>query len=136
MKIGDKFKKVYPYCAWSNTYEGSSGGFGMPSREVITEEGWSGGCKSQVVQGAEIMDGCFEEDTYYSCDAEGFIEYEVLVIAEMPRKYQDRIIYRVTMIEPEGDERKSSKAHMVTRTKFEEWINSAHSSYPHEYEVA
>lgn len=131
MKIGDKFKKVYPYCAWSNSHEVSVGF----SREVFTEEGWSGGCKSQVEDGAEIMDGCFEQDTLYSCDEEGFIEYEILAIVDMPRKYQDRIIYRVTMIEPEGDERKSSKAHMVTRTKFEEWVNSPHSSYPHEYEV-
>lgn len=129
MKAGDKFKKVYPYCAWSNTYEA------FIDREVVTDEGWSGGCRHETVEGAEIMDGYFEQDTYHACDGEGFIEYEVLSIAEMPRKYQDRIIYRVTMIEPEGDERKSSKAHMVTRTKFESWINAPHSPYPHEYEV-
>lgn len=136
MKAGDKFKKVYPFCSWSNTYESFRGFPGMPSREVTTEEGWRGGCNKQTEEGPEIMDGYYEQCDFHTCDAEGFIEYEVLAIAEMPRKYQDRIIYRVTMIEPEGDERKSSKAHMVTRTKFEEWINSVHSSYPHDYEVA
>lgn len=131
MKTGDKFKKVYPFCSWSSSHE-ESAGF---SREVFTDEGWSGGCRSQEDEGAEIMDGYYEQITTYSCDEEGFIEYEVLAIAQMPRKYQDRIIYRVTMIEPEGDERRSSKAHMVTRAKFEQWVEASHSSYPHEYHV-
>jgi hypothetical protein len=132
MKAGDKFKKVYPYCAWSNTYEGS---VGFP-REVFTEEGWRGGCDKHTEDGPAVYEGQCIQEEFHTCDAEGFIEYEVLSIVEMPRKYQDRIVYRVTMIEPEGDERKSSKAYMVTRTKFEEWINSGHSSYPYDYEVA
>jgi hypothetical protein len=135
MKAGDKFKKIYPFCSWSNTYEGCSGFFGEPSREPVTEEGWRGGCNSHTEDGPAVYEGQCIQEQFHTCDAEGFIEYEVLSVAEMPRKYQDRIIYRVTMIEPEGEERKSNKAHMVTRTKFEEWINSAHSSCPYDYEV-
>ncbi len=132
MKAGDKYKKVYPFMAWSNTYETFSG-FGSA---VETDEGWRGGCDRHTEDGPAVYEGqCIQEESH-TCDAEGFIEYEVLAIAEMPRKYQDRIIYRVTMIEPEGAERKSSKAHMVTRAKFDEWINSGHSSYPYDYEVA
>jgi hypothetical protein len=136
MKAGDKFKKVYPYCAWSESYETYAfTGFPPQSRGVETNEGWRGGCDRHTEDGPAVYEGQCIQEEFHTCDAEGFIEYEVLAIAEMPRKYQDRIIYRVTMIEPEGGERKSSKAHMVTRTKFEEWINSGHSSYPYDYEV-
>jgi hypothetical protein len=135
MKAGDKFKKVYPFCAWSNTYETTPLHDRFASREYETEKGWKGGCDKHYEDGPAVWEGQCIQEEFHTCDAEGFIEYEVLAITEMPRKYQDRIIYRVTMIEPEGDERKSSKAHMVTRGKFEQWINSEPSSYPYEYEV-
>lgn len=127
MNSGDKFRKVYPFKSViysENCFYGLS-----------VENMWVGGCYSDTQDGAEIMDGCFEQVTDYSCDAEGFIEYEVLAVVDMPRKYQSRVIYRVTMITPDGSERKSAKAHVVTRSKFEKWISANHSSYPHHYEV-
>lgn len=127
MKVGDKFKKPYPFKSVTyseNTIYGLS-----------IESAWVGGCYSDIQAGAEIMDGYFEQVTDCSCDGEGFIEYEVLAVVEMPRKYQNRIIYRVTMINPDGEEKKSAKAHTVTESKFNRWIQSTHSSYPHDYEV-
>lgn len=127
MKAGDKFKKPYPFKSITyseNTIYGLS-----------VECDWVGGCRSDTQDGAEIMDGYFEQVTDYSCDGEGFIEYEVLAVVEMPRKYQNRIIYRVTMINPDGEEKRSAKAHAVTEAKFKKWILAAHSSYPHDYEV-
>ena len=119
MKSGDKFRKVYPFKHIS---------YGE-------DDFWVGGCHSQTDDGAEIMDGYFEQCTNYFCDAEGFIDYEVLAVVEMPRKYQTRIIYRVTLINPDGKEKRSSSAHTVTEAKFLKWISSPYSSYPHDYEV-
>jgi len=127
MKAGDKFKKVYPFKSVLYSEKSIHG--------LSVENIWVGGCYSETQDGAEIMDGCFEQVTDYSCDGEGFIEYEVLAIVEMPRKYECRVIYRVNMIRPDGDEKRSSKAHVVTLTKFKKWINAQHSSYPHHYEV-
>jgi len=123
MKTGDKFKKVYPFMAYCNDNMGWGGG------DHTTDEGWCGGCK-ETFEGHDQ-----DQERFFNCDAEGFIEYEILAVVEMPRKYQTRIIYRVTMIDPDGTERKSSKAHTVTLAKFEVWRDSIHSSYPHGYEV-
>jgi len=131
MKAGDKYKKIYPFMSWTNTYESFSGF----ASEVITEEGWRGGCDRHTEDGPAVCEGQCIQEEFFTCDAEGFIEYEVLAIADMPRKYQDRVVYRITMIDPDGKERKSNKAHMVTMNKFLSWVDSVHSSYPWDYEV-
>ena len=120
MKVGDKIKKIYPFVGYVNKYTTLDG-----TEEA--DEGWAGGCKKD--------EGDFPYGPTYYCDSEGFIEYEILAIVEMPRKYQKRIIYRVTMIDPDLKERKSSKAHMVTEAKFKEWLEAIHSSYYADYEV-
>jgi hypothetical protein len=127
MNAGDKFKKVYPF---KSVLYSENSIYGLSVENI-----WVGGCYRETQDGAEIMNGCFEQVTDYSCDGEGFIEYEALAVVEMPRKYQCRVIYRVTMINPDGDEKRSSKAHVVTLSKFKKWINAPHSSYPHHYEV-
>lgn len=128
MKSGDKIRKPYPFISWISDYIDYSGNHD-------TTEGWSGGCRSHEEDGPDVYHGQCLQETFYTCDAEGEIEYEVLAVVEMPRKYQTRILYRVTMIEPEGNERRSSKAHTVTMDKFMSWIEASDSSYPHEYEI-
>ena len=123
METGDKFKKPYPFKRWDHTYRRLDGTY-------ETEEGWSGGCH---VEEEYQENGC--QYNIYSADAEGVIEYEVLAVVEMPRRFQTRIIYRVTMIEPEGVERSSSKCHTVTESKFRKWAEAFGSSYPHEYTI-
>lgn len=119
----------YPFYKWENSYHC------IFSNGVVTEEGWAGGCNKQVEDGAEVYEGeCIQEE-FYNCDAEGEIEYEVLAYAELPRKYQNRVLYRVTMIDPDGNVRASSKCHTVTETKFRRWIESYHSPYPYDYDV-
>lgn len=129
IKVGDKFRKIYPFYQWDQTYQGFS------RDEVITDEGWSGGCKKHYEDGPAVFEGQCIQEEFHNCDAEGEIEYEVLAFVELPRKYQSRVLYRVTMIEPEGNERASSKCHTVTEAKFRQWIESRNSSYPHDYEV-
>ena len=126
LKAGDLIRKPYPFISWVDNFGHDSGG---------QYEGWSGGCRSHEEDGPAVYNGQCLQETFYNCDAEGEIEYEVLAVVDMPRKYQTRIIYRVTMIEPEGNERRSSKAHTVTMDKFIKWAEASHSSYPHEYEV-
>lgn len=122
MKEGDKFKKVYPFIHWEQSYQGFTG-------NIETDEGWSGGCNKEE----ESFEGY--HGVTYSCDGEGFIEYEILAVVEMPRRYQNRIIYCVELTDPEGNVKKKGTAHMVTEAKFKEWIERFHSSYHADYDI-
>lgn len=117
--VGQVFRKPYPFKSWEDEYS----------------SGWAGGCHMHIEEGPEIFDDYCEQNEHYTADGEGEIEYEVLAFVEMPRKYQARVLYRVTMITPEGDHKKSNKCHAVTEGKFLAWVESEGSSYPFEYEV-
>lgn len=115
-KVGDKFKRKYPfirYCVDS-----------MSWGEHSTVEGWRPGCSHE-------SDG---DGVILSCDAEGGIEFEVLAVFDLPRKYQRRVAYCLTMIDPEGCAKKGSTVHLATVSKFAEWLDG-YTSYPRGYEV-
>ncbi|MCP3681823.1 MAG: hypothetical protein GY861_03960 [bacterium] len=121
MNIGEKYKKAYPFIHWVNDFYTFDG-------QVDTDEGWSGGCNKEE----EAFEGY--HGVSYSCDGEGFIEYEILAVVEMPRRYQDRVIYCVELTDPDGGVKKKSTAYMVTKSKFQEWIDRFHTSYPFDYD--
>ena len=116
---GQVFRNPYPFKYWEDEHS----------------SGWAGGCHTHIEEGPEIFEDYCEQNEHYTADGEGEIEYEVLAFVEMPRKYKARVLYRVTMITPEGDHKKSNKCHTVTELKFRKWIESKGSSYPFDYEV-
>jgi hypothetical protein len=120
IKLGDIFEKPYPFTYYVDDF--------LVSGEHRTNEGWLAGCK-------KTPDGPYGESFSCECDGEGFIHYEVLAVVDMPRKYQQRVIYTLSMTLPDGRIKKQNKAHMATLAKFKEWISAPHSSYPYEYEV-
>ncbi|MDB4261397.1 hypothetical protein N9878_00880 [bacterium] len=126
MKAGDKFTKPYPF----KRFEYEDGFMGGQ-----TVEGWGGGCHERSQDGPAVYYGQCMPELYWECDGEGFIEYEVLAIADMPRKYDQRVIYTVTMTNPDKEIKRMNKAHTVTMSKFLSWVESGYSSYPHDYEV-
>lgn len=126
MKVGDKFKKAFPFFMVKNE-------FSHPFHGSVTEEYWVAGCVESTEDGCEIYDGGYESVVHYECDAEGFIEYEVLAIVDMPRKIKQRVIYTTRLTEPGGKVRKASAAKMVTITKFQKWADATHTSYPRFY---
>lgn len=115
VKVGDTFKKIYPF--WFFEEEDYSG--------------WNCGCRKSEEGGSQYH----PPEIFFNADAEGLIIYEVLAVIEMPRKYQTRIIYRISTIDPDEVEKKRTNPHLTTLTKFCQWINSSHSPYPYEYEV-
>lgn len=119
---GDLIRKPYPFKICADQVS-----FGLEEHDFI--EYWRGGCNP-------TLEDQYAESAIYEADGEGEIEYEVLAVVEMPRNYQPRVIYRISMIDPEGVERKSSKDYTVTMSKFLSWVNAEHSSYPYHYEVA
>ena len=119
IEAGQIFRKPYPFKYWEDEWS----------------SGWAGGCHVTHEEGSEIMDGYYEEVTHFTADGEGEIEYEVLAVAEMPRKFKTRVLYSVAMINPEGGIKKANKCHTVTIDKFRAWIEAIDSSYPHGYLV-
>lgn len=122
VKAGDTFESDYPFKSYVNHSI-----FGSQYEPEITE-GWAMGCHKQTEDdGSEY--GC---DTLYTANGVGKIIFEVLAVAEMPRKYQSRVIYKFDRIEPEGERVNSSKCHTVTMSHF---LNMIEAPYPNEYEV-
>lgn len=120
MKALDIFKIKYPFKVIEDSWMDCSGE--MQSRTV-----WIGGCNT----GYEAGSTAYGPVKFYECHGEGWLIFEVLAVTEMPRKYQDRVLYRITLIDPDGGERKKNDIHCVTKSKFKRMI----SGYPHEYEV-
>lgn len=126
INVGDTFKRVYPFILVSEMNYDFPDGY-SPS------EFWIGGCKKHSEEGPAVFEGQGLMQEFHTADAEGFIEYEVLAVVEMPRKYQERVIYRISMIDPDGGVKKSSKDYTVTMNRFMGWING--NAYCHEYDV-
>lgn len=121
-EVGDKFKRIYPYTMVdSPTYDSYGHLDGIDNL-------WIGGCiKEDEGHSSEGGNGIVNY-----CDAEGFIEFEILAYVKMPRKYQDRVIYTVTMTNPDGEVKRKNKAHTVTVSKFNSWIKN-NDAYVYEY---
>ncbi|HIE3794027.1 TPA: hypothetical protein ACXL4G_004728 [Klebsiella michiganensis] len=107
IRAGDRFETVYPFifvCTDHQQWDGN----------VFTDERWIGGCRKTF----EPADCGYGDQTVYTADAEGKIILEVLSVAEMPGKWQRRIIYACHLVDPEGKERKGRKAYTVTEDRF------------------
>ena len=128
MEIGHKFKKAYPFFLVKGDPTNSIFGIGI-------DDLWVAGCAESREDGCEIGDGIYENSIYYTCDAEGEIEYEVLAVVDMPRKMKRRVIYTTRLTDPDGNVRKASSAKMATITKFNKWADAIHTSYQKDYSV-
>lgn len=107
LRVGDKFETVYPFIFITTDYQSYNG-------DVTTDERWIGGCRKT----SEPADCGYGDQIVYTADAEGKRILEVLSVAEMPGKWQRRIIYACHLIDPEGRERKGRKAYTVTEARF------------------
>ena len=108
MKINDKFKAKYPFILISEK--------SIFPNEV--DEFWIMGCRI----GKEEDGNGYTYSNTFECDGSGFIEFEVLAIVGMPRKYKDRILYKINSIDPDGVEKKRTKVHTTTIDRFKEMI--------------
>lgn len=121
-KVGNKFKKPYPFKLISTTRWNGS--------EMEPDEFWQSGCHRSFEAYGE-----YDGEVFWNADGEGMIEYEVLAVVEMPRKYQTRIIYRFSMTDPDGDTKHSSKDFTASVSRFAAWVDAGHSPFPYDYEV-
>ncbi len=118
LKVGDKFETVYPFHSEYNSFTKYDG-------ELIEYEQWVGGCRKSE----EPADSGYGNQTVYTADAEGSRILTILGIAEMPKGWQRRIIYSVTMIQPDGKKRRNSRAYIVTEARFNRMATGYFADY-------
>lgn len=126
MKIGYKIRQEYPF-------QHVSTGFEESHIKHLNFKFWMAGCKANTEDGPAVFEGQCMPYNYFTCDKEGEIELEILSIAKMPGRYQDRVICKRTTIAPDG-EIKVTGIITVTAGKMKSWIDGKRI-FPTDYEV-
>ena len=97
--------------------------------EDIFCEYWKWGC----IKHFEQYDmGCGE--IFYNAKANGKMLITPLGIAEMHGRHKDRILYKISLVDPDGHETKISDLKVKTVNKFNDLISGNHSYFT-DYEV-
>lgn len=113
LKPGDKYEMAFPFHAerfMGNLY-------------------WIGGCEVHDETGEHGI-----SNRFYTAHGEGKVIYEILSIAEMPSRYMDRVIFKRSTIDPEGDTANKGEIKMLTVRKFIKDITSR-TPFPVDYEL-
>ena len=121
LKAGDKYEMAWPFHFEQLT---TNSNFGWGSDDY-----WVGGCKVDVEQHSE-----WESERFFTAHGEGKVIYEILSIAEMPGRYMDRVIFKRSTIDPEGDTANPGEIKMLTVRKFIKDITSR-TPFPVNYEL-
>lgn len=116
LKVGSTFEMAFPFHR-----QGIEG--------VNDYRYWVGGCEVET----EMYEPGIGE-RFFTAHGEGKVIYEILSIAEMPGRYINRIIFKRSTIDPEGNTANSGEIKMLTVRKFIKHITS-HTPFPVDYEL-
>jgi len=115
LKVGNIFTMAYPF----HKYESL----------IPNKASWSRGC---IVETEEYGDGYGER--FFTAHGEGKIVCEVLSIAKMPNKFMDRVLFKRTTIDPDGNKCGKSEVRTLTTGLFMRDINSR-TPFKVDYEI-
>lgn len=90
---------------------------------------WRSGC---IVHDEQYGEGHGER--FYTAHGEGQIIYKVLSIAKMPKRFQDRIIFKRWVVTPDNEKYNNGEVRMLTKLSFIKDIKSR-SPFRADYEV-
>jgi len=122
IRVGDVFERPYPFYDAVKDEGSCAGEMFIPGCRVIKEtEDWGWG---------DVEVACFFADYV------GEIVMEVISIAELPGRYVDRVFYRKSYKNSDGERHSKATLEVATITKFKKWIDSDGSPFPREYEMA
>lgn len=111
--VGDRFEMAFPFHV-----EG-----------FAKHRFWVGGC--------EVHDETYEPgigERFFTAHGEGKVIYEVLSIAEMPGRYMDRVVFKRSTINPDGNTANPGEIRVLTVRKFIKHVTSR-TPFPVEYEL-
>lgn len=79
--------------------------------------------------GATIEGGYHDGGTWSQCDAMGHAEFLVVQLCELPGRYQDRVFYKRTLIDPDGKRWGGKDLRVATLGRFQKWIGGWRPEY-------
>lgn len=123
--IGNEYKMIFPF--YKTIINGLAGN-GLFSATVDCSF-WNPGCEMN-----EEDDGGPTPCRFFNAHDEGLVIYKVLSVAEMPGKYQDRIIFKRWLIDPDGKKYNNGEVRMLTTKSFIKDVSSV-TPFKADYEV-
>ena len=126
LKVGKEYSMVFPFTRCDHLAINSS--FLMPARDAFHI--WSAGCELH-----EECDGSgYGMSRDFTANGEGQVIYSILAITELIGRYEDRVIFKRWLINPDGKKYSNGEVRMLTRKAFEKDINSR-SPFRADYEL-
>lgn len=126
LKVGSEHSMVFPFT--KTVHPAMSGNSLFSAQDAFHI--WSAGC--------ELHEECDGSDygitRDFTANGEGQVIYSILAITEMVGRYQDRVIFKRWLINPDGKKYNNGEVRMLTRKAFEKDINST-SPFRADYEV-
>lgn len=80
---------------------------------------WLPGCLVDTVQHYEG-----HGERFFIAHGEGKVVYKILSIAEMPDRYQDRVVFKRWLVDPDGKKHSNGEVRMLTKKAFYKDIQS------------
>lgn len=126
LKVGDEYSMAFPFT--KDVYSTTSGSALFAARDAFFT--WSAGCELYE----EIGDNGYVGQRDFTANGEGRVVYSILAITELTGRFQDRIIFKRWLVDPDGVRYNNGEVRMLTIKAFEKDINS-HSPFRADYEV-
>ena len=93
-------------------------------------ENWASGCKvTEEDDGSE-----YSCTRFFTAHGEGKVIYQAIELVKMPKGFIDRVVFKKTKIDPDGNKYGKSSIELLTKTVFLKHINS-HTPFSADYEV-
>lgn len=126
LRVGDTFKMKFPFRKEKIENQITP----LSNNPIEGFSFWFAGCHLD-----EEFDGSgYGYSRCFTANGEGLVIYEVLSIANMPGRYQDRVIFKRWLMDPDGERYNTGEVRTLTVNSFEKDINST-SPFKAEYEV-
>ena len=126
LKVGNEYSMVFPFT--KDVYPASSGNALFAARDGFHT--WGAGCELH-----EECDGSgYGMTRDFTANGEGQVIYSILAITELIGRFEDRVIFKRWLINPDGKKYNNGEVRMLTRKAFEKDIHSR-SPFRADYEV-
>ncbi len=120
LTIGNEYEMDFPFTKQVIQH-------GLTSKESISI--WYAGCDVHFEQYDES-----HGERFFSANAEGKVIYKILSCAEMPGRFQNRVIFKRWLIDPDGKKYNNGEVRMLTTMSFLRDVESR-TPFKADYEV-
>lgn len=126
LKVGKEYSMVFPFTRFDHKVTSGNALFAPIDAFHI----WSAGCELH-----EECDGSgYGMTRDFTANGEGQVIYSILAITELIGRFEDRVIFKRWLINPDGKKYNNGEVRILTRKAFEKDINS-HSPFKADYEL-